>query len=96
LKKKILFVAMQMSTHTVRWINQLSDAGYDIHLFPVNHIPAHPDLRGVTIHQPFPIARPRHALRQRAKNIVLRLLGRTPSAAPAGPCPTGHVYGMRC
>ncbi|MCG2591236.1 glycosyltransferase [Ramlibacter sp. XY19] len=92
--KKILFVAMQMSTHTVRWINQLSDAGYDIHLFPVNHLPAHPDLRGVTIHQPFPIARPRHALKQWAKNVVLRLMGRHPATPPVVPCPVGHVYGV--
>lgn len=92
MKKKILFVAMQMSTHTVRWINQLSDAGYDIHLFPVNHLPAHPDLRGVTVHQPFAIVRPRHDLRQFAKKVILRLLGRRPAPPPAPACREAHVY----
>lgn len=90
--KKILFVAMQMSTHTVRWIRQLSDAGYDIHLFPVNHIPAHPDLRGVTIHQPFPVVKPRQAIKQGVKNVVKRLLGRAVAPAPAGACREAHAY----
>ncbi len=31
---RILFVAMPNSIHTVRWISQLSNQGYDIHLFP--------------------------------------------------------------
>lgn len=92
MKKKLLFVAMQMSTHTVRWIHQLSDAGYDIHLFPVNYLPAHPDLRGVTIHQPFPVVRPRQALKQGLKNLAKRLLGRKPVAAPPPACPEQAVY----
>jgi glycosyltransferase involved in cell wall biosynthesis len=87
LKKKLLFVAMQMSTHTVRWIRQLSDAGYDIHLFPVNYLPAHPDLRGVTIHQPFKVVHPRALLKRKVKNFVKRLLGRPATPAPSGPCP---------
>lgn len=51
-KKKILFVAMQTSIHTVRWINQIS-AEYDVHLFAVDRGVPHPELRSVTIHQPF-------------------------------------------
>ncbi|NML47772.1 glycosyltransferase [Ramlibacter sp. G-1-2-2] len=89
--KKILFVAMQMSTHTVRWIRQLSDAGYDIHLFPVNHLPPHPELYGVTVHQPFRVAAPRRALKQGLKNAVKRLLGRTITPAPAVGN-VGYVY----
>ncbi len=61
--RKILFVAMQMSTHTVRWINQISDQGWDLHLFPVNHVPVHHELRGVTVHQPFYVFHPKQALR---------------------------------
>jgi glycosyltransferase involved in cell wall biosynthesis len=67
MQKKILFVAMQMSTHTVRWINQISDQGWDVHLFPVNYLPVHPELRGVTIHQPWFVVRPRLIL----KSIIL-------------------------
>jgi len=55
---RILFVVMQMSTHTARWINQISDQGWDVHLFPVNYLPVHPELRGVTIHQPWFVLRP--------------------------------------
>jgi len=61
--RRILFVAMQMSTHTARWINQIADEGWDLHLFPVNHLPAIPEMRGVTIHQPWHIFRPRRMIR---------------------------------
>lgn len=64
MKRKILFVAMQMSQHTVRWINQISDDNWDVHLFPVNYLPVHGDLRGVTVHQPWYLVRPRLALRR--------------------------------
>ncbi|NJD24020.1 MAG: glycosyltransferase family 4 protein [Betaproteobacteria bacterium] len=61
--RRILFVAMQMSTHTARWINQIADEGWDLHLFPVNHLPAIPEMRGVTVHQPWQMFRPRRMLR---------------------------------
>lgn len=63
-----MFVAMQMSTHTVRWINQISDADWDVHLFPVNYLPPHPELRGVTIHQPWYVVRPRVLMRRLLRN----------------------------
>jgi glycosyltransferase involved in cell wall biosynthesis len=50
---KILFVAMLNSIHTVRWVNQLKDRGWDIHLFPVEDWGIHPDLRNVTVHNSF-------------------------------------------
>ena len=59
---------MQMSTHTVRWINQISDQGWEVHLFPVNYLPVHPELRGVTIHQPWFVVRPRLLLKSIIKN----------------------------
>ena len=52
-KKKILFVAMQNSSHTVRWINQISRSDYEIHLFPTLHASIHNDLRDVIIHLPW-------------------------------------------
>jgi glycosyltransferase involved in cell wall biosynthesis len=52
-KKKILFVAMQNSTHTIRWINQISRSDYEIHVFPTMHAAIHPDLRDVVIHLPW-------------------------------------------
>jgi glycosyltransferase involved in cell wall biosynthesis len=61
--RRILFVAMQMSTHTARWINQIADEGWDLHLFPVNHLPAIPEMRGVTVHQPWHMFRPRRMIR---------------------------------
>lgn len=63
-KKKILFVAMQMSTHTVRWVNQISDQEWDVHLFPVNYLPAHSELRNVTVHQPWFVVSPRLLLKE--------------------------------
>lgn len=48
---RILFVAMAQSVHVARWIGQLSDTGWDLHLFP-SMWPSeiHPDLKDVTIH----------------------------------------------
>ncbi|MBL4774795.1 MAG: glycosyltransferase [Mariprofundus sp.] len=57
--KKILFVAMQSSPHTARWIDLIADQGWDLHLFPVNHLPVIRQLRGVTVHQPWFNVRPR-------------------------------------
>ena len=50
---KILFVAMLNSIHTVRWVNQLKDQGWDIHLFPVEDWGIHSDFRNVTVHNYF-------------------------------------------
>lgn len=33
---RILFVAMTESIHTSRWINQLNESGFDVHVFPSN------------------------------------------------------------
>ena len=50
-KKRILFVAMSSSVHTARWIRQLSDQGWDIHLFPsIDAGSTHEELAGVTVH----------------------------------------------
>lgn len=48
---KILFVAMSESVHTCRWIEQIADEGWDLHLFPSNdygHI--YSEMRGITVH----------------------------------------------
>jgi len=49
---RILFVASGTSLHTVRWLNQLSGEGWDLHLFPVEPFPLQPKLRNVTLHHP--------------------------------------------
>ena len=41
---------MANSVHTARWLRQLTDEKWDIHLFPVDENPLHPDLRHVTVH----------------------------------------------
>ncbi len=48
--RRILLVAMAESVHTARWISQLGQEGWDVHLFPVSARPAHVDLRQVTVH----------------------------------------------
>lgn len=47
---RILFVAFGSSIHTARWINQLSNEKWDIHLFPVDEYYLHPDLRDISVH----------------------------------------------
>lgn len=50
---RILFVAMQNSVHAARWIAQIADLGWDLHLFPIDHSVPHPALRNVVVHRPF-------------------------------------------
>ena len=50
---RILFVAMANSVHTARWLSQLTNEKWDIHLFPVDESPLHPDLCNVTVHTLF-------------------------------------------
>jgi glycosyltransferase involved in cell wall biosynthesis len=45
---KILFVAQAVSIHTARWISQLRDQGWDLHLFDMLGSFPHPELAGVT------------------------------------------------
>jgi hypothetical protein len=48
---KILFIAMSESIHTARWINQIADQGWEIHLFPsIDYGITHPDLKNVSIY----------------------------------------------
>lgn len=51
---KILIVAMAESVHTARWISQIADKGFDIHLFSYDHFGlSHELLRNVTVHYTF-------------------------------------------
>jgi len=51
---RILFVAMAESVHTTRWISQIGDQGWDIHLFPsIDYGMVHDDLKGVTAYHSF-------------------------------------------
>jgi glycosyltransferase involved in cell wall biosynthesis len=53
---RILFVAMPNSVHAARWINQISDRGWDIRLYPsidlFSSAPEriHPELRNITVY----------------------------------------------
>jgi hypothetical protein len=48
---RILIVAMPDSIHTARWISQIADQGWDIHLFPsIDCGVVHPEIRNLTIH----------------------------------------------
>jgi glycosyltransferase involved in cell wall biosynthesis len=47
---RLLFVATLHSPHTARWIGQLVDTGWDIHVFGRDQA-VHPMLKGVTIHR---------------------------------------------
>jgi hypothetical protein len=54
---RILIVAEQWSPLTAKWINGIADQGWDVHLFPLNDLPPHPDLRRVTLYG-FHVQRP--------------------------------------
>ncbi len=69
-RKKILFVAMHTSIHTVRWCRQLSGDDWDLHLFAMDSDPAHPELQGITLHQPRSFIEPLQ-LRNKIKTAIL-------------------------
>ncbi len=51
---RVLIVSMVDSIHTARWVEQISEQGWDIHLFPCeNYVEAHPLLKNVTVHHSF-------------------------------------------
>lgn len=47
---RILFVGMPDSVHTARWINQVADLGWDLHLFSSSPGIPHSDLRNITVY----------------------------------------------
>jgi len=82
-KKTILFVAMPDSIHTARWLAQLNDQGWDIHLFPSTLIPVlHPYISQLTVHYFFHNRRvldadsPRHPIIKWCERAFYSLLRR--------------------
>ena len=52
---KILVIAMSGSVHTARWLSQITDQGWDIHLFPsIDLDEIHPEIQNVTVHHSLP------------------------------------------
>lgn len=50
---RILLIALSDSIHTARWISQVADQGWEIHLFPsIDCGLVHPQLRNLTVHAP--------------------------------------------
>ena len=47
---RILFVARANSIHTARWLHEIQEQKWDIHLFPVQSAGVHSELRDVTVH----------------------------------------------
>ena len=90
-KKKILFVAMQMSQHTARWINQIADDDWEVHLFPVNYLPVHNDLKNVIVHQPLKTIKPRTMFKSLFTQFLSILRGTNAKSAP-DQCITRSIY----
>ncbi len=61
-RPKVLFVAMADSIHAAKYIEILSDAGWDIHLFPVYPCIPHPRFKNITIWNGFSSYKPPHTL----------------------------------
>ena len=72
MKKRILFVAMQNSPHTARWIELLADKGWDLHLFAINYLEPISQIKGVTVHRPWIKFSPRKIL----SDLITRMRGR--------------------
>lgn len=86
---KILFVGDAYCVHTARWISQLRETGWDLHLFdPINRL-VHEELQGVRLYtgwkKPFvppgtrvsyrwPFLRGRHFLERRLPRLWKRIL----------------------
>ena len=58
-RKTILFVGMSNSPHAAKWIQLLTDQGWDLHFFPIDLVRPHPLLRDITLHQPWKRIYPR-------------------------------------
>lgn len=51
---RLVLVAMSESIHTARWIAQIEDQGWDVHLFPcIDYGVTHPEIRNVTVYHSF-------------------------------------------
>jgi glycosyltransferase involved in cell wall biosynthesis len=62
---RILFVTLGDSVHAARWIRQLKDQKWDIHVFPHSALASvHPELQDVTVH---------NLLSEPARNVPQRL-----------------------
>lgn len=58
---RILLIAMSESIHTARWISQIADQGWDIHLFPSKDWGlVHPEIKNITVY---------HSLYGKSKNV---------------------------
>lgn len=69
---RVLFVAMSDSVHTARWIDQVADCGWDLHLFPsIDYGITHPGLRNITVHHSLFGGRgkPHPSVRERGMNL---------------------------
>jgi glycosyltransferase involved in cell wall biosynthesis len=66
---RILFVARPYAIHTSRWINQVADQGWDLHLFPSSESPPHTGYRNLTIY--YVERNPRVQLHDSVKTRVL-------------------------
>lgn len=69
---RLLIVAMQDSIHTARWISQIADLGWDIHLFSSNNSGCTcPELKNVTVHHLFHVGNANVDQSVRIKGIPL-------------------------
>lgn len=50
---KVLFIANSTSIHTARWISQLKDQSWDLHLFPIEEHYIHLDICNIHVHKVF-------------------------------------------
>ncbi len=57
-------MAIPDNVHSARWINQIADQGWDLHVFPSFEAPLHPDFRNVTTYS---VADSQHNPRRKSK-----------------------------
>jgi glycosyltransferase involved in cell wall biosynthesis len=83
MRPRILFVAMANSVHAVRWINQLAESEWDIHLFPSIGGEVHSALRNTAVHD--------CVLRPEEIGEAVRLPGAFPWPFKTGRRPVGYA-----
>lgn len=92
---RVLHVGLIDSIHLVKLLDLLQGLGWEQHLAPsVPGVPAHPELRGVTVH---PLAPASPSRRRRVRGAAREALRRLPSVSralrlpPRGPARTGRA-----
>ena len=72
MRPKILFVGMIDSVHAAKWIQLVSDEGWDLHFYPIYEANPEGNLRNITIHRPAIVFNIKKAIYNLYEKYILR------------------------